>query len=61
MTCFIIWEEDARAFVAKPGPVTKYHVRDSSVWVLGLEDPRTCTRTYASRLTDAGYLASSTD
>lgn len=36
-----IWEEDARAFVAKLGLVTKYHLRGYSVWVLGLEDPRT--------------------
>lgn len=36
-----IWEEDARAFVAKLGLVTKYQLRGYSVWVLGLEDPRT--------------------
>lgn len=36
-----IWEEDARAFVAKVGLVAKYHLRGYSVWVLGLEDPKT--------------------
>ena len=36
-----IWMEDARAFVAKLGLVTKYHLRGYSVWVLGLEDPAT--------------------
>ncbi|MEP6778854.1 MAG: glycosyl hydrolase family 18 protein [Gemmatimonadaceae bacterium] len=36
-----IWEEDARAFVAKLGLVTKYHLRGYSVWVLGLEDQNT--------------------
>ncbi len=36
-----VWEEDARAFVAKLGLVTKYRLRGYSVWVLGLEDPKT--------------------
>ncbi|MEP6832857.1 MAG: glycoside hydrolase, partial [Gemmatimonas sp.] len=36
-----LWEEDARAFVAKLGLVQKYHLRGYSVWVLGLEDPKT--------------------
>jgi len=36
-----IWEEDVRAFVTKLGLVTKYHLRGYSVWVLGLEDPKT--------------------
>jgi spore germination protein YaaH len=36
-----VWEEDARAFVAKLGLVTRYHLRGYSVWLLGLEDPAT--------------------
>jgi spore germination protein YaaH len=36
-----VWMEDARAFVAKLGLVTKYHLRGYSVWVLGSEDPAT--------------------
>ena len=36
-----LWLEDARAFGAKLGLVSRYHLRGYSVWVLGLEDPRT--------------------
>jgi spore germination protein len=36
-----LWLEDARAFAAKMGLVTRYHLRGYSVWVLGLEDPKT--------------------
>jgi spore germination protein YaaH len=35
------WLEDARAFEAKLGLVRKYGLRGYSVWLLGLEDPRT--------------------
>jgi spore germination protein YaaH len=35
------WLEDARAFQAKLGLVRKYGLRGYSVWLLGLEDPRT--------------------
>ena len=34
------WLEDARAFTAKLGLVRKYGLRGYSVWLLGLEDPR---------------------
>jgi spore germination protein YaaH len=36
-----IWMEDSRAFLAKLGLVTNYHLRGYSVWVLGSEDPAT--------------------
>jgi spore germination protein YaaH len=36
-----LWMEDARAFVAKLELVRKYKLRGYSVWVLGLEDPKT--------------------
>jgi spore germination protein YaaH len=36
-----IWIENRRAFLAKLGLVTKYHLRGYSVWVLGSEDPAT--------------------
>jgi spore germination protein YaaH len=36
-----VWMEDSRAFLAKLGLVTKYHLRGYSVWVLGSEDPAT--------------------
>jgi spore germination protein len=35
------WLEDARAFEAKLALVRKYGLRGYSVWLLGLEDPRT--------------------
>jgi len=35
------WLEDARAFETKLGLVRKYGLRGYSVWLLGLEDPRT--------------------
>jgi spore germination protein YaaH len=35
------WLEDQRAFMAKLALVGKYQLRGYSVWVLGLEDPRT--------------------
>ena len=35
------WLEDARAFAAKLALVRKYGLRGYSVWLLGLEDPRT--------------------
>jgi len=35
------WLEDARAFSAKLGLVRQYGLRGYSVWLLGLEDPRT--------------------
>ncbi|MDB4914357.1 MAG: hypothetical protein JWM95_2001 [Gemmatimonadetes bacterium] len=35
------WLEDARAFKAKLGLVRQYRLRGYSVWLLGLEDPRT--------------------
>ena len=35
------WLEDARAFATKLGLVHKYKLRGYSVWLLGLEDPRT--------------------
>jgi len=34
-----VWMEDSRAFLAKLGLVTRYHLRGYSVWVLGSEDP----------------------
>jgi len=36
-----LWVEDARAFQAKLALVSQYHLRGYSVWVLGLEDPKT--------------------
>jgi spore germination protein YaaH len=36
-----VWMEDSRAFLAKLGLVTNYHLRGYSVWVLGSEDPAT--------------------
>jgi spore germination protein YaaH len=36
-----VFIEDARAFVAKLGLVSQYHLRGYSVWVLGSEDPKT--------------------
>ena len=35
------WLEDARAFEAKLALVRRYRLRGYSVWLLGLEDPRT--------------------
>jgi len=35
------WIEDARAFNAKMALVSTYNLRGYSVWLLGLEDPRT--------------------
>lgn len=35
------WVEDARAFEAKLSLVKQYRLRGYSVWLLGLEDPRT--------------------
>ena len=35
------WIEDARAFEAKLGLVTQHRLRGYSVWLLGMEDPRT--------------------
>jgi spore germination protein YaaH len=37
----IVFMEDARAFAAKLELVTKYRLRGYSVWVLGMEDPKT--------------------
>ncbi len=37
----LAWLEDARAFEAKLGLVRQYGLRGYSVWLLGLEDPRT--------------------
>lgn len=37
----LAWLEDARAFEAKLSLVRKYDLRGYSVWLLGLEDPRT--------------------
>jgi spore germination protein len=37
----LAWLEDARAFESKLQLVRKYHLRGYSVWLLGLEDPRT--------------------
>jgi spore germination protein YaaH len=36
-----VFLEDARAFVAKLALVSKYKLRGYSVWVLGMEDPKT--------------------
>jgi spore germination protein YaaH len=36
-----LWIEDARAFVAKLELVRQYKLRGYSVWVLGMEDPKT--------------------
>jgi spore germination protein YaaH len=36
-----LWIEDARSFQAKLALVSQYHLRGYSVWVLGLEDPKT--------------------
>jgi len=36
-----LWLEDARSFMAKLELVRKYKLRGYSVWVLGLEDPKT--------------------
>jgi spore germination protein YaaH len=36
-----LWMEDARAFMAKLALVRQYSLRGYSVWVLGLEDPKT--------------------
>jgi spore germination protein YaaH len=36
-----VFLEDARAFTAKLGLVSKYKLRGYSVWVLGMEDPQT--------------------
>ena len=35
------WIEDARAFAAKLGLVRRHRLRGYSVWLIGLEDPRT--------------------
>ena len=37
----LAWLEDARAFAAKLALVRRYGLRGYSVWLLGLEDPRT--------------------
>lgn len=37
----LAWLEDARAFEAKLSLVRRYRLRGYSVWLLGLEDPRT--------------------
>jgi spore germination protein YaaH len=44
-----LWMEDARAFIAKLELVRKYQLRGYSVWVLGLEDPKTWDALAASR------------
>ena len=36
-----LWVEDARSFAAKLGLVKKHGLRGYSVWVLGMEDPKT--------------------
>ena len=36
-----IWIEDARSFADKMALATKYALRGYSVWLLGLEDPKT--------------------
>jgi spore germination protein YaaH len=36
-----MWIEDARTFMAKASLVQTYNLRGYSVWVLGLEDPKT--------------------
>ena len=44
-----LWMEDARTFMAKLELVRKYQLRGYSVWVLGLEDPKTWDALAASR------------
>jgi spore germination protein YaaH len=44
-----LWMEDSRAFMAKLELVKQYGLRGYSVWVLGLEDPKTWDALAAAR------------
>jgi spore germination protein YaaH len=45
------WIEDSRAFMAKLELVKQYKLRGYSVWVLGMEDPKTWEATRAAGIT----------